>query len=149
MRNADRGDRFSRFVGGLLIAEGLVVVGQRAITLVYLLAREAYVADRFRTPLSSFIPWLLISVTLVTALVWAGSLLVRRPDGAWSEAGVMGRVVLVVACVANLTAFAWAVSGLIGSPASVEGLVSWLVIGLASATAVVGVVRNAVSHPSG
>lgn len=143
MKDGDRGDRFGRFTGGLLIAEGLVVAALRVITLVYLLAREAYVADRFRTPLPDFIPWLLTSVALVTALEWAGSLLLRTPEGAWSGSRVVGRVVLVTAAVFNLAGLVWAVSGLIGSPASVSGLVSWLVVGLVSATAAFGVARDA------
>ena len=111
--------------------------------------RGADRGDRFRTPLPEFIPWLLTSIALVTALVWAGSLLLREPDGAWSEVRVMGRVVLVAACVFNVAGFVWAASGLVRSPASVEGLASWLVVGLASATAALGLIRNIVSDPSG
>ena len=143
MRDADRGYRFSRFTGGLLIAEGVLVAAVRVITLVYVLAREAYVADRFRTPLPEFIPWLLTSIALVMTLVWAGALLVRTPDGAWREARVVGRVVLVAACAFNVAGIVWAASGLIRSPASVEGLVSWLVVGLASATAALGLICDA------
>ncbi len=144
MPDGQRADRFGRLAGGLLIAEGLVVAAARMITLVYVLAREAYVADRFRTPLPRLVPWLLTSAGLITVLVWAGSLMTRTPDGAWREARVVGRVVLIAALAANVGALVWTATGLIRSPATTEALASWLVIGLASATAAYGLIRDAV-----
>lgn len=56
----------------------------RLLTFVYVLASEAYASDESHLPLTSFLPGLLGSITLVGVLVWAGSLLRRKPNGAWS-----------------------------------------------------------------
>ena len=144
MSGDQRGDRLGRLAGGILIAEGLIVAAARVITLVYVLAREAYVADRFRTPLPRLVPWLLTSAGLIAVLVWAGSLMTRTPDGAWREARVVGRVVLLAALVANVGALVWTAIGSIRSPATIEALTSWLVVGLASAMVAYGLIRDVV-----
>ena len=150
MPDVDRGDRFSRFVGGLLIAEGLVIVAQRVITLVSLFARRGVRRGPVPDARVELHP-LVADLGHACHRAWCGQApcWYERPTGRGAKSASWVGLVLVAACASNLAAFAWAVSGLIGSPASVEGLVSWLVIGLASATAGVVVVRNAVSHPSG
>ena len=52
----DRGERFGLLVGAILVTEGVLVAILRFLALVYVVASEAYNADRFRTPLSHFIP---------------------------------------------------------------------------------------------
>src|SRR4249919_2332302 len=80
-----RGARFGRVVGAILITEGVLVAILRFLSLVYVVASEAYNADRFRTPLSHFLPSVLISGAVAFALVWAGSFLRREPSGAWAQ----------------------------------------------------------------
>jgi hypothetical protein len=136
-------ERFGRLVGGILITEGVVVAIPRFLTLVYVVASEAYSADRFRTPLPDFIPWVLITVAVSGALVWAGSLLRRAPGGAWGEVGLAARIDLVAACLLNLAALAWAASGLRRSPSTIEGSLTWIALGLVSLLSIVGLVRDA------
>ncbi len=137
-------ERFGRLVGGILITEGVVVAILRFLTLVYVVASEAYSADRFRTPLPDFIPWVLITVAVSGALVWAGSLLRRAPGGAWGEVGLAGRIDLVAACLLNVVALVWAVSGLTRGPSTIEGSFTWIALCVVSLIAIVGLVRDAV-----
>src|SRR5207244_2454634 len=116
--------------GGIRMAEGVLVAIIRLVTIAYVLASEAYSADRFRTPRARLLLWLVVTVALSIALVWAGSLLNREPDGAWRRLGVLGRIDLAAACLFNLVALVRAVVGLADSPATAEGWVTWIVIGL-------------------
>ena len=141
---AARSGRFGRFVGATLITEGVLVAILRFLSLVYVVASEAYNADRFRTPLSHFLPSVLIAAVVAFALVWAGSFLRREPTGAWAEVGPDARVVLVAACLLNVAALATAVAGLVRSPATVEGALTWVVIAVSSVVAIVGLVRDVV-----
>ena len=141
---AARGGRFGRFVGAILITEGVFVAILRFLSLVYVVASEAYNADRFRTPLSHFLPSVLIAAVAAFVLVWAGSFLRREPTGAWAEVGRDARVVLVAAGLINVAALATAVAGLMGSPATVEGALTWVVIAVSSVVAIVGLVRDVV-----
>ena len=109
---AARSGRFGRFVGAILITEGVLVAILRFLSLVYVVASEAYNADRFRTPLSHFLPSVLIAAVAAFALVWAGSFLRREPTGAWAEVGRDARVVLVAAGLLNVAGLATAVAGL-------------------------------------
>jgi hypothetical protein len=68
------GKRLSRFASGNLFAEGGLVAAVRLLTFVYVLASEAYASDESHLPLTSFLPGLLGSITLVGVLLWAGSL---------------------------------------------------------------------------
>ena len=141
---AARSGRFGRFVGATLITEGVLVAILRFLSLVYVVASEAYNADRFRTPLSHFLPSVLIAAVAAFVLVWAGSFLRREPTGAWAEVGRDARLVLVAAGLLNVAALATAVAGLMGSPATVEGALTWVVIAVSSVVAIVGLVRDVV-----
>ena len=139
-----RSARFGRLVGATLITEGVLVAILRVLSFVYVVASEAYNADRFRTPLSHFLPSVLIAAVAAFVLVWAGSFLRREPTGAWAEVGRDARVVLVAAGLINVAALATAVAGLMGSPATVEGALTWVVIAVSSVVAIVGLVRDVV-----
>jgi hypothetical protein len=134
--------RFARFVGAILIAQGVLVAILRLLSFVYVVASEAYNADRFRTPPSHFLPWVLITMVVTFVLVWAGSFLRREPGGAWAHVGLNARIALVAACGLNVAALAIAVAGLIGSPATVEASVVWIAIGVTSLVVMVGLVRD-------
>jgi hypothetical protein len=136
-------ERFGRLVGAILIAEGVLVAILRFLALVYVVASEAYNADRFRTPLPSFLPWVLITVAVSFALVWAGSFLRRAPEGAWAEVGLDARIDLVAACVLNVGALVRAVFGLARSPSSVEASLTSIALGVASLLVIVGLARDA------
>jgi len=136
-----------RLVGAILIAEGIVVAILRLLTLVYTVASEAYSADRFRTPLPRFLPWVLISIGVTALLVWAGSLLRRAPEGAWAGVGVDARIDLAAACLLNVGALVSAALGLARSPSTVEGWLTWIAIALVSLGAVIGLARDAVLRP--
>jgi uncharacterized membrane protein len=127
-----------------LITEGVLVAILRFLSLVYVMASEAYNADRFRTPLSHFLPSVLISGVVAFALVWAGSFLRREPSGAWAQVGPAAHVALVAACLLNVAALAAAVDGLVRSPATVEGSLAWIAIAVTSVVAIVGLVRDVV-----
>lgn len=141
-----RNARFGRFVGGILITEGVLVAILRFLTLVYVVASEAYNADRFRTPLPDFLPWVLVSVAVSFVLVWAGSFLRRAPTGAWRDVGVDAHIDLVAACLINLGALLWAASGLARSPSAVEGWLTWIALAVASLVTIAGIVRDALVH---
>ncbi len=51
---------------------------------------------------------------------------------------------LVAAGLLNVAALATAVAGLMGSPATVEGALTWVVIAVSSVVAIVGLVRDVV-----
>lgn len=135
--------RFGRLVGAILIAEGVLVAILRFLALVYVVASEAYSADRFRTPLPEFLPWVLITVVVSFVLLWAGSFLRRTPYGAWREVGLDARLDLIAACLLNIGALAWAMSGLARSPLTIEAALTWVALGVASLLAIVGLVRDA------
>jgi predicted transporter len=141
-----RSERFGRLVGALLITEGVLVAMIRFLSVVYVMASEAYNADRFRTPLSHYLPSVLIAAVAAFVLVWAGSFLRREPSGAWVEVGTDARVALVAACLLNVAALATAVSGLIRSPATAEGALAWIAIAVTAVVVIVGLVRDAVRN---
>jgi len=114
----------------------------RLLSLVYAVASEAYNADRFRTPLSNYLPWVLLSILVAFVLVWAGSFLRREPTGAWVDVGLDARVVLVVAGVLNLMVLVVAVSGLVRGPATVEGVLTWMAIVVTSLVVIAGLVMD-------
>lgn len=144
-----RGERFGRFAGALLITEGVLVAILRFISLVYVVASEAYNADRFRTPLSHHLPSVLVATVAAFALVWSGSFLRREPKGAWAAVGTDARVALVAAGLLNAAALTIAVSGMIRSPASVEELLAWVAIAATSGVVIVGLLRDALrSRPA-
>jgi uncharacterized membrane protein len=136
------GERVGRLVGATLIAEGVLVAILRLLSLVYAVASEAYNADRFRTPLSNYLPWVLLSILVAFVLVWAGSFLRREPTGAWVDVGLDARVVLVVAGVLNLMVLVVAVSGLVRGPATVEGVLTWMAIVVTSLVVIAGLVMD-------
>jgi hypothetical protein len=146
MPDAKRGwkERFGRLLGGILIAEGVLVAILRFLALVYVVASEAYSADRFRTPLPSFLPSVLITLAVSFVLVWAGSFFRRTPDRAWAQAGLNARVDLVIACLLNVGALVWVVSGLARSPSTAEASLTWIALGVASLLTIFGRVRDAV-----
>lgn len=139
-------ERFSRLVGAVLITEGVLVAILRFLSLVYVVASQAYNADRFRTPLPAFLPWVLITAVVSFVLIWAGSFLRRTPEGAWAEVGTAARVDLIGACLLNIVALAWAVAGLARSPEQIEGTIVWVVVCLASLTSIVGIIRDATTR---
>jgi len=139
-------ERVGRLVGAVLITEGVLVAILRFLALVDVVASEAFNADRFRTPLADFLPWVLITVAVSFVLVWAGSFLRRAPAGAWRDVGVDARIDLVGACLLNVGALLWAASGLARSPSTVEGWLTWIVLAAASLAAIAGIVRDALMH---
>jgi hypothetical protein len=143
----DSKERLGRLVGSILIAEGLLIAILRFLALVYVVASQAYTADRFRTPLRSFIPWVVITTAASLALVWAGSFFRRAPDGAWSQIGLDARVDLIAALLLNVAALVWAVSGLIRSPSTPEASLTWVALVAMSFLVVVGLVRDMLRRP--
>ena len=143
----DGREQLGRLVGATLITQGILVAILRFLTLVYAVASEAYNADRFRTPLPDFIPWIVITIAISFVLVWAGSFLRRTPEGAWTEVGPGGRIALVAAGLLNVAALAWSVVGLVRSPSSVEATLTWIALGLSSALVLVGLIRDARRRP--
>ena len=139
-------ERFGRLVGAILITEGVLVAILRFLALVYVVASEAFNADRFRTPLPDFLPWVLITVAVSFVLVWAGSFLRRAPTGAWRDVGVDARIDLVAACLLNVGALVWAVSGLARSPSAMEGWLTWIALAVASLVTIAGIVRDVLVH---
>jgi len=143
-----RDERVGRAVGAILITEGVLVAILRFLALVYTVSSEAFNADRFRTPLPDFLPWVLVTVAVSFVLVWAGSFLRRAPTGAWRDVGVDARIDLVAACLLNVGALLWAASGLARSPSTGEGWIIWIVLAVASLVTIAGVLRDALTrHP--
>lgn len=136
--------RFGRLVGATLITEGVLVAILRFLSFVYVVASEAYNADRFRTPMSDFLLSLLIAAVATFVLVWAGSFLRREPAGAWAGVGRDARVVLVAAGLLNVAALATAVTGLARSPATFDGALTWIAIAVTAVVVIVGLVRDVV-----
>lgn len=135
-------ERLGLTVGATLIAEGILVAILRLLSLVYAVAGEAYNADQFRTPLSHFLPSVLISGAATFVLVWAGSFLRREPSGAWAGVGLDARIVLVAAGLLNLASLATSVAGLAATPATFDGTLAWIAIAVTSVVAIVGLVRD-------
>ncbi len=143
-----RDERVGRAVGAILITEGVLVAILRFLALVYTVSSEAFNADRFRTPLPDFLPWVLVTVAVSFVLVWAGSFLRRAPTGAWRDVGVDARIDLVAACLLNVGALLWATSGLARSPSTGEGWIIWIVLAVASLVTIAGILRDALTrHP--
>jgi predicted transporter len=143
-----RDERVGHFVGAILITEGVLVAILRFLALVYTVSSEAFNADRFRTPLPDFLPWVLVTVAVSFVLVWAGSFLRRAPTGAWRDVGVDARIDLVAACLLNVGALLWAASGLARSPSTGEGWIIWIVLAVASLVTIAGILRDATTrHP--
>lgn len=141
--SATKAERVGRLVGALLVAEGALFAIVRFLALVYVVAREAYSADRFRTPLPDFLPWVVITVAVSFVLVWAGSFLRRNPAGAWREIGPPAQLDLLAAGFFNFVALYAGVSGLVQSPSSIEAALTWVVLGLTSFFVIVGLVLDA------
>lgn len=140
----DRGDPFARWVGAALIAEGLLLAAARLLTLVYVVAGQTYRPDSEHLKQIAYVPYVLISIGLVTILAWAGAQLRRTPKGAWHSARVPGRIDLALAAALNAYLVALAVLGVLSrEPGQGEPLVAWAVTGLVSLAVVVGVVRDA------
>jgi predicted transporter len=143
-----RDERVGRAVGAILITEGVLVAILRFLALVYTVSSEAFNADRFRTPLPDFLPWVLVTVAVSFVLVWAGSFLRRAPTSAWRDVGVDARIDLVAACLLNVGALLWAASGLARSPSTGEGWIIWIVLAVASLVTIAGILRDALTrHP--
>jgi predicted transporter len=141
-----RDERIGRAVGAILITEGVLVAILRFLALVYTVSSEAFNADRFRTPLPDFLPWVLVTVAVSFVLVWAGSFLRRAPTGAWRDVGIDARIDLVAACLLNVGALLWAASGLARSPSTGEGWITWIVLAVASVVTIAGILRDARIH---
>jgi predicted transporter len=142
-------ERVGRLVGAILITEGVLVAILRFLALVYVVSSEAFNADRLRTPLPDFLPWVLITVAVSFVLVWAGSFLRRAPTGAWRDVRVDARIDLVAACLLNVGALAWAASGIARSPSTVEAWLTWIALAVASLVTIAGIVRDAFIHHRG
>jgi hypothetical protein len=136
------GERFGRLVGATLIAEGLLLAIARFLVLVYVVASEAYSADRFRTPLPRFLPWVLTTAVVAFVLVWAGSFFRRAPAGAWRDVGPGARADLIAAGLLNALGLAWAVTGLARVPSTVEGSIAWVALATASLVVIAGLARD-------
>ncbi len=148
MPNTTR-ERLGLAVGATLIAEGVLVAILRFLVVVYVVASEAYSADRFRTPLPDFLPWVASTVAVTFVLVWAGSFLRRSPEGAWAAVGAAARADLVAAFLLNGIAFVWAGVGLARSASTVEALLAWIALGTASLLVMVGLVRDGLRRAAG
>lgn len=125
-----------------MITQGVLVAILRLLSIVYVIASEAYNADRFRTPPSHLLPWVLVTIVVTFVLVWAGSFLRREPSGAWAQVGRDARIVLVAAGLLNVAALATAVAGLARTPATVEGALTWVAIAVTAAVVLVGLIRD-------
>jgi hypothetical protein len=136
-------ERLGLAVGATLITEGVLVAIVRFLAVVYVVASEAYSADRFRTPLPDFLPWVTSTVIVTFVLVWAGSFHRRNPSGAWREVGAAAQLDLTSAGFFNFVALYSAVSGLIRSPSSIEAALTWIVLGLTSLFVISGLVLDA------
>ena len=140
----DRGDPFARWVGGALMAEALLLAVARLLTLVYVVAVQANRPDEEHLRKIVYVPYVLISITLVAILVWAGAQLRRSPGGAWRVARVTGRIDLVLAGALNAYLVTMAVLGVLSrDPGQSDPLVAWLVTGFVALAIVVGLVRDA------
>jgi hypothetical protein len=134
----------ARLVGAALIAEALLVAATRVLTLVYVVARETYVADRFRTPFRDFLPWLLVSAALVAVLLWAGVRYRMTPEGPWRGGGVGGRVAMVGALALNAAACVRGLAGLLGSvDRGAQVRVAWGLLAAVCGAVSVGIVAAA------
>ena len=140
----DGGDPFTKWVGGALMAEALLLAVARLLTLVYIVAVQANRPDEEHLRRIVYVPYVLISIGLVAILVWAGAQLRRTPRGAWREARVSGRIDLALAGALNAYLVALAVIGVLSRhPGQSDPLVAWFVVGVVSLTVVVGLVRDA------
>jgi len=126
----------------MLVTEGVLVAILRFLSFVYVVASEAYNADRFRTPMADFLPSLLIAAAATFVLIWAGSFLRREPAGAWAVVGLDARVALVAAGLLNVAALATAVEGLARSPATVEASLTWIAIAVVAVVVIIGLVLD-------
>lgn len=134
----------SRLVGAALITEALLVVAARLLTFVYVIARETYLADRFRTPLSAFVPWLLASLAVVAVLLWGGVRFRLAPEAPWRSARFTGRVAMIGALGVNAATLVRAVIGFLTSfDRGAQVLVAWALLGLVCGAVCFGMVRTA------
>jgi hypothetical protein len=134
----------ARLVGAALIAEALLVAATRLLTLVYVVARQAYVADRFRSPLRDFAPWLLGSVAVVAVLLWAGTRFRTAPEGPWRGSGPATRVAMLAALALNVAACVRGVGGFAGSlDRGAQVLVAWGLLAAVCGGVSVGIVTTA------
>jgi hypothetical protein len=135
-------EREGKALGALLITQGVLFAILRFLTLVYVVASEAYNADRFRTPLPDFVPWIVVTVVVSFVLIWGGSFYRRSPAGAWGEVGAGAQMDLVAAGLVNLIAIYAAVAGLVRSPSSTEAAITWIALALISSLVVAGIVHD-------
>lgn len=130
-------------VGALLIAEGALVAAVRFFQLVYVVAGEAERSDRSRIPLPRLLPWLLATGVIVAILVGAGARFRRDPSGAWRGSRLVSRAMVVLAGLLNAVALARAVGALVRGPGTSEGLITAIIIAIASLSIIVGIVWDA------
>jgi hypothetical protein len=140
----DPGDAFARLVGALLVAEAVLLGISRFLTLVYIVAGQVYRPDEEHLAKTAYLPFLLIAVTFVAILGWAGGQLRRTPAGAWRAGGVAARIDLALAGALNAVVLVWAIVALSRSGHHpIEAIVTWAVGIAVTLTILTGLVRDA------
>jgi hypothetical protein len=140
---------FVRTAGGILVAEGVLVLAHRFLLDVYFVAQEANHGEETHAPLPSFLPWLLATAGVAAVVIWAGLQLRRTPPQAWPAARAFARADLVAAGLANVALVVVGVAGLVRGPTEVPAYVAWASLAIVAAIAVTGLAVDALrSGPS-
>lgn len=139
----DRGDPFARTVGALLVTEGSLLAATRLLTLVYVIARDAYASDSARASKTVYLTFALASILLASILCGAGFQLRRTPAGAWGGARLVGRINLALAGILNVAFAIWAGTKLSAGPDGAEAVAAWLIMVAVALAVVAGLVRDA------
>lgn len=116
---------FGRIAGGILIAEGVLLLIHRFLLDLYFLAQEAYHGDETHAPLPAFLPWLLATLGVAAVVIWAGLQLRTTPPPAWPTAGIPARIDLIVAGLANIGLAVAGIAGLVRGPSEPLGYAGW------------------------
>ena len=139
---AARSARLGRVVGATLITEGVLVAILRFLSLVYVVASEAYNADRFRTPLSHFLPSVIVATVAAFVLIgparsYAGNRRARGPTWGWMRASRSWPPVCSTSRRWPRPSLAWRHL----RPPSRRAL-TWIAIAVTSVVVIVGLVRD-------
>jgi hypothetical protein len=139
---------FGRTAGGILVAEGVLVLVHRFLLDVYFLAQEANHGDETHAPLPSFLPWLLAAAGAAAVVIWAGVQLRRTPPPAWPTARASARADLIAAGIANVALVVVAIAGLLRGPTEVLAYAAWASLAVLAAVAVAGLAVDALRPAS-
>jgi hypothetical protein len=134
---------FVRAAGGILIAEGVLVLVHRFLLDVYFLAQEANHGEETHAPLPSFLPWLLATAGAAAVVIWAGLQLRTTPPRAWPTARTLARVDLVAAGLVNVALVVAGIAGLVRGPTEVLAYGTWASLAIVAAIVVTGLAVDA------